>query len=235
MYEKGPRGWAGMPFKTLCLIIISIFLYVQTALAQENTVIPENNTTKDETSASEAFEAPEPETKGTNKTWFIVGGLAIAAAGAVAIGSSGGSSSSNDTSTTETTDSSSSTASTSTDTKEVKEEYNEYIGPDLSGSGWRGTVTLHDEDYVGEEGEVMQSVTATVYQEDANVKISISSSLPYANNFVGKISDGGYMVMKDQVTGKTWTTVSEVSSGNLIHLYDYVNDNTSYDIVYLTR
>ena len=231
MYEKAPRGWAGMPLRTLILIMISIFLCVQTALAQQSAVIPAGNTKKEETaSENEAFEAPKPEKKATNNTnpWLIAGGLAVVVAGAAALAGGGGGSSSSDSS-------SDSTASSSTDTADTEQEYNEYIGPSLTGSDWSGTVTLNNEDYVGDAGEVMQSVTASVYQQDANVTISISSSLPYATSFVGKISDGGYMVMTDQVTGKTWTTVTEVTTGNVIHLYDLVNDNRTYDIVYLTR
>ena len=196
--------------------------------------VPEPQDEVEAPEPQDEFKAPEPqETSETSssKTWLLVGGAAALVAGAVAIGSSGGGGGGGDSSATaadsETTASTDSSSSTSTATTETVAEF---TGPDVSGSGWHGTLIIENEGFEGTEG-----VTATIVQNGENITLRTSSTLAYAKLFHGKISNNGYITVRDAQTQKIWTSFEGFATRSYIKLYDYVNGNTAFDRLILSR
>lgn len=224
------------------VVTAALLLGTQPCLGQQTSTVDSQTTTA---GSKNRFKAPEPkETKAetSTNTWLIAGGAVALGIGVIALAGGGSSSGSSTTTTTEDTatdQSSTSTSSEETDstaetssepTVTTTETVNEYTGPDLEGSGWHGTLIIENEGYEG-----TQAVTATISQNEATLSIRTSSSLSYARSFRGKISDGGYIVVQDAQTGKTWTTFEGAASTSYIRLYDYVNDNTAFDKLVLSR
>ena len=210
--------------------------------------VPEPQAEEEAPAPQDECKAPEPqETSETSssKTWLLVGGAAALVAGAVAIGSSGGGGDSSttaaDSETTASTDSSStgtsgsststtpnsSSSSTSTATTETVAEF---TGPDVSGSGWHGTLIIENEGFEGTEG-----VTASIVQNGQNITLRTSSTLAYAKLFNGKISNNGYITVRDAQTQKIWTSYEGFATRSYIKLYDFVNGNTAFDRLILSR
>ncbi len=153
---------------------------------------------------------------------YIGGGIAaVAGIGALAFG--GGSGGSSTTTTTTTTDSSSSTSTDSSSSTSL-------VGPNLNGSNWSGYLNLKDN-----RAEGYQNITASIVHEGAAVQITTTSTLKYGQQFSGRISSNGYMLLYDSVTGEDWTTHYSNAVSTQIDLYDYVNNLTELDRMFLGR
>lgn len=224
--------------RKLTVMAAAISLSAQTVLAKQPTPPPfEEEEAK--------FEAPEAETvsEGNTTTWLLIGGAAVLGLGAVALGSSGGgggdsSPESNevsslpepDESEDEDRDKEEESSSDSHDSgDEEEEEAAVYTGPVLSGGGWSGYVNLVN------SGNTNTPISASVSQDGGSITISTSSPYSYARVFSGKISNGGYIKVKDHSTGETWTTLHGSASANHFVLYDYVNDFTDLDKLEVSR
>ncbi len=191
---------------------------VQPGFAQEIEALSDNKKKAVKTgdaktaSKSEYTTAPPPEVETTSSTgkWLLYGGLTAAGVGilAVAIGSS---------------DSGGSSSSATTPAIDP-------VGPDISGSDWVGTLTITNE---GNEGS--ESVTSVITHSGESVTISTSSSLAYGQYFSGHSNESGYLTVRDSATNKIWTTHKGNDSGTLIQLYDYVNNDTTFDTLFLVR
>ncbi len=191
---------------------------VQPGFSQEIEALSDNKKKAVQTSdaktlsKSEYKTAPPPEVETTSSTgkWLLYGGLTAAGVGilAVAIGSS---------------DSGGSSSSATTPAIDP-------VGPDISGSDWIGTLTVTNE---GNEGS--ESVTSVITQSGADVTISTSSSLAYGQYYSGHTNESGYLTVRDSATNKVWTTHKGNASASSIQLYDFVNDNTTFDTLFLVR
>lgn len=189
----------------------------QSVFAEELVTLSDNSKKAVEPSASDdtsqgEFNASVPEESTTSSTgkWLLYGGLTAAGVGilAVAIGSSGG-------------DDSSSSFVESDVTP---------VGPSIAGNDWFGTLSIADKSNVGG-----QAVTGVVTQEGDIVTITTSSTLAYGQHFIGKISSNGYLKVLDTGTNQTWTTHRGNASTHSIDLYDYVNNYSTYDTLFLNR
>lgn len=95
------------------------------------------------------------------------------------------------------------------------------------GGVWQGVLTLVN------YGQ--QMVMATVSQEDCNISINTSSTLPYGQFFVGHISNVDELLLYDIQTGEDWTTFLLPPTLTSFAIYDYVNNYTGLDKLELTR
>jgi len=192
---------------------------VQPGIAQEIEALSDNKkkavkTYDSETVSKSEYTAPSPEVETTSSTgkWLLYGGLAAAGVGIVAVAISG-------------SDSGGGGSSSADTTPDV-----EPIGPDLSGSDWVGTLAIRQE---GDEGE--ESVTGVITHSGESVTISTSSSLSYGQYFSGHISASGYLTVRDSATNKIWTTHKGNATSTSLQLYDFVNENATFDTLVLIR
>lgn len=198
------------------ITILTISVAVQPGLAQEIEALSDNKKRvvepSETTGQAEIITTPLPEETTTSDTnnWLLYGGVTAVGVGilALAIGSSDSGSSS------------SSTVDSGVDP----------VGPSIAGSDWLGTLNITQ---VGDEGN--QGVSAVITQSGESITITTSSSLSYGQYYFGHTSASGYITVKDSTTNKIWTTHRGNASTNSIHLYDYVNDETSFDTLFLVR
>ena len=176
---------------------------------------PEKSAAAEKSLQEPAFTATEPDEKkpgGTdNKTLLYVGGgVAAAAALALALGGGGGSS-----------------GSDPEPEPEPPPPTVRPVGVDLAGDNWAGYLDL-----VNGRREL---VTAVVYQNGSEIRITTTATQSYGKNFVGKIFSNRQMRMIDEDTGETWTTFKGPAFPTQIDIYDYVNNFTGLDRLVLKR
>lgn len=223
------------------IAVIAITLNARVLLAQDPPA-PQNE--DDNPVIEDEFSAPEPEesTSSNKTTWLVIGGAAVIGLGALALGGGGGGGSSDDQALTVETISTETDSSSSDDEDDDDDDDDDssddftdddssstYTGPDLNGGGWNGYVNLVN------YGNENVSISATVSQDGRSITISTNSPFSYAKSFRGTISDGGYIKVKDQSTGETWTTHSGSASASHFAIYDYVNDFTDLDKLEVSR
>ncbi len=104
------------------------------------------------------------------------------------------------------------------------------VGPDIGGNNWVGTLDLQNYGYQGHE-----HVAAVITQVGNAITITTNSSMVYAKKFKGTITSKGYISVIDKATYKTWTTHMGKATGKAIQLYDYVNNFTAFDTLFLVR
>lgn len=102
----------------------------------------------------------------------------------------------------------------------------EPVGVDIAGT-WTGYLDLVD----GER----EHVTAVVQQNGAQVEITTSSTQSYGKVFKGEIDSNGDMLVYDQANGEDWTTLKGPAYPTQIDLYDYVNNYSGLDQLFLQR
>ena len=161
-----------------------------------------------------AFTAVEAEEKKTPDTdqktlLYVGGGVAAAAALALALGGGSGSSSSPE------------------PEPEPPPPPAKPVGADIAGDTWFGFLELVN--------GYREPVTAVIKQNGSDVEITTTASQRYGRSFRGKIYPNGQMLLYDQITGEDWTTFKGPATGYLIDLYDYVNNFTGLDRLYLKR
>lgn len=202
-------------FNTSLLILFSL----QPAFSQELEVLSDNkkrtiDPSTTEISSQSEFHSPQPEVTSTSSTgkWLLYGGLAAAGVGilAVAIGSTGGDGDGDDTS--------------------LSDPNIPDVGPSISGKNWAGTLNIQDKDEPGTEG-----VTAVISQFSDAITITTSSTLAHGQYFTGYINSNGFLKVIDNATNQTWTTINGNATTNSIQLYDYVNNFSDYDTLFLVR
>lgn len=185
--------------------------------------------------------APSTEKSSSSGNALLIGGIGLAAVGAVlaAAGSGGGSDSA--------VDSGTATAPVKEPAPEEKEEKEEKkeskpkittprddnppdsepVGPDIRGGDWSGYLYLVHGD--------KENVTASISQNGNHLIITTSSNQEYGRKFVGNINDSGSIRVYDQKTGELWTTHEGPATKKRIDLYDYVDHYQALDRLYLER
>jgi hypothetical protein len=143
---------------------------------------------------------------------YIGGAVGLLAVGAVVLGVGGGSSSSG------------------SQPPPTEEPLTPVVGPNINGVDWVGSLEIKDTRAQG-----FQNIAATVVQNGAAVQIVTSSTLEYGHMFSGRISNNGFMLIYDSITGEDWTTHYKNASANSIDLYDFVNNLRDLDRMYLGR
>lgn len=102
----------------------------------------------------------------------------------------------------------------------------EPVGADLAGN-WSGYLELVNHS--------RENITAVVVQNGSQVEITTSSTQPYGKIFKGTINSSRKMSVIDQTTGEIWTTFKGPAFPTQIDLYDYVNNFTGLDRLFLKR
>jgi len=176
--------------------------------------LPENSTAT-EYLQEPAFTAEEPDKKKSgdaNKRTLLYVGGGVAAAAALALALSGGGGSS---------------GSDPEPEPEPPQPTAKPVGVDLAGDNWAGYLDLVNGTW--------EPVTAVVYQNGSEIRITTTATQRYGRSFVGKISSNRHMSLIDQTTGELWTTFKGPAYSTQIDIYDYVNNFTGLDRLVLKR
>ncbi len=104
------------------------------------------------------------------------------------------------------------------------------IGPDLNGVDWTGFLNIKDHLHDG-----IQNIAANISHSGSSVYIVTTSTLDYGRQFSGSITASGYMMMNDATTGQVWTTHYGNARTDSVDLYDFVENFTLLDRMYLSR
>lgn len=178
-------------------------------IVESKTASVDTADTTDESKAEYVAVPPEETTSDDTSKWLLYGGSAALGVGILALAISA-------------IDSDSDSESSVTSVNPV--------GPDIAGSNWAGTLTISNTGYEGSQG-----VTAVITQIGRSITITTDSSLSYGQYFSGSISSGGYISVRESVTNQLWTTHNGNASTTAIRLYDYVNNYSSYDTLFMIR
>jgi len=177
--------------------------------------LPENSTATDKYLQEPAFTAEEPENKKSGNAnqrtlLYVGGGVAAAAALALALSGGGGGS-----------------GSDPEPEPEPPPPTVRPVGVDLAGDNWAGYLDLVN--------GTRELITAVVYQNGSEIRITTTATQRYGKSFVGKIFSNRQMRLIDQTTGETWTTWNGPAFPTQIDIYDYVNNFTALDRLVLKR
>jgi len=174
----------------------------------------EDETPVEGTVSKSEYSTPPPEVETTNSTnqWLLYGGAAVLGVGIVAVAISELGSDSDG-------------GGSSSFTSDL-----EPVGPSIGGNDWAGNLNITNEGFQGNEG-----VTAVITQDGESITISTSSTLTYGQYYSGHTSADGYLTVRDSATNKIWTTFKGNATTTLIQLYDYVNNNATFDTLFLAR
>ncbi|HSL40501.1 MAG TPA: hypothetical protein VK857_09020 [Desulforhopalus sp.] len=181
----------------------------------EQAAVPEKSAATEKSLQEPAFTATEADEKkpgstGNKTLLYVGGGVAAAAAIALALGGGGGSS-----------------GSDPEPEPEPPPPTVRPVGVDLAGDNWAGYLDLVN--------GTREPVTAVVYQNGSEIRITTTSTQRYGKSFVGKIFSNRQMRLIDQTTGETWTTFKGPAFSTQIDIYDYVNNFTALDRLVLKR
>ncbi|WP_136799190.1 hypothetical protein [Desulfosediminicola ganghwensis] len=201
-------------FSCIFLITCLVKPLSATAIADDKNgkVDVENEVTDKSAKRYQPVESKESKSGSGKTKWIVLGGAAAIGLGALAIGA-GGSSSSDD-------------GGGGGGTSSQSECEDGLIGPSLAGQ-WQGVLDL--------KNYGSQSVSATITHCGERITIRTSTTLPYGQNFTGRVSSGGSIILKEGVTYEIWSTPLGPATSNSLRVYDYVNNQTQLDALKLAR
>ena len=175
--------------------------------------VPEKSTAAEKPLQKPAFPATASDGKkpgGTDKKTLLYVGGGVAAAAALALALSGGGGSSG-----------------SDPEPEPPPSTAKPVGANLAGDNWAGYLDLVN--------GTREPVTAVVFQNGSEIRITTTATQGYGKSFVGNIFANRQMRRIDQTTGKIWTTFKGPAFPTQIDIYDYVNNGTGLDRLFLKR